>query len=120
MEQWQIDFEWLRIRHVVQDALKQTKMPDFQTILFLVGVQELGRLPDEKFTKEEKQDLMHVAVCTLLEPRGYYRYIGRDQDGWPHWEVEKAFDVAGVEKQESILKLGLIDYFGNSDAVSQN
>ncbi|HAW05022.1 MAG TPA: hypothetical protein DCW83_10065 [Saprospirales bacterium] len=120
MEQWQIDFEWLRIQHLVKDAMGRTTVPDFQTVLFLVGVQELGRLTEEKFTKEEKADLMHVAVCTLLEPEGYYTFAGRDQDGWPHWNVDKPFDTKGPEAQESILKVRLIDYFGKSDGEEKN
>ena len=114
MEQWQVDFEWLKIQHLVKGALEQATLPDLQTILFLVGIQELGRLPDEKFTKEEKADLMHIAVCTILEPEGYYRFIGRDQDGWPHWESDKNFRTTGVDNQEAILKLRLIDYFDES------
>lgn len=120
MEQWQIDFEWLRIQHLVKEAMNGSTVPDFQTILFLVGVQELGRLPEEKFTKEEKADLMHVAVCTLLEPEGYYVFAGRDQDGWPHWTIDKPFSTKGPEAQEAILKIRLIDYFGKSDEEGQN
>ena len=41
------------------------KKPDLEAILFLIGMQEYGQLKD-KFTKEQKQDLMHVAVCLLL------------------------------------------------------
>ena len=52
-ETWEIDFEWLRVRHLVQDAMKRDSLPDMNAILFLVGVQELGRWKTE-FTKEEK------------------------------------------------------------------
>ena len=38
------------------------KKPDMETILFLIGIQEFGDLTG-KFTKEQKQDLMHIAVC---------------------------------------------------------
>ncbi len=120
MEQWQIDFEWLRIQHLVKDAMQRPNVPDFQTVMFLVGIQELGRLPEEQFTKEEKADLMHVAVCTLLEPEGYFSFEGRDQDGWPHWKAVKPFNTKGVEAQEAILKTRLIEYFGRSDAEEQN
>src|SRR6476620_12101394 len=47
------------------------KEPDVETIMFLIGIQELGEVK-AKFTKEQKQDLMHVAVCTVLMPSGYY------------------------------------------------
>ncbi|MBK8622072.1 MAG: hypothetical protein IPN79_09965 [Saprospiraceae bacterium] len=111
MEAWELDFEWLKIRHIVKDAMKKEHLPDFQTILFLVGVQELGRWKKENFTKEEKKDLMHVAVCTLLEQDGYYTFEGRDQDGWPHWKENIPFNVKGVQDQEMILKTNIIRYF---------
>lgn len=111
MEAWELDFEWLKIRHIVKDAMKKEHLPDFQTILFLVGVQELGRWKKENFTKEEKKDLMHVAVCTLLEQDGFYTFEGRDQDGWPHWKENIPFNVKGVQDQEFILKKNIIRYF---------
>ena len=46
------------------------KKPDLEAILFLIGVQEFGDIRP-KFTKEQKQDLMHVAVCSLLSQSGY-------------------------------------------------
>lgn len=111
MEGWEQDFEWLKVRHIVKDAMKKDVLPDLQTVLFLIGVQELGRIPKEKFTKEEKRDLMHVAVCTLLEPEGYFEFEGRDQDGWPHWKEIKPFRIKGVNEQESFLVEKVIDYF---------
>lgn len=120
MEQWQVDFEWLRIQHMIKDSLGKKDLPDLQTMLFLIGVQELGRLPESEFTKEEKQDLMHIAVCTLLEPLGYYTFMGRDQDGWPHWESLKPFKTKGVEKQEAILRIQIIEYFGSSQSENLN
>ena len=47
------------------------KKPDLESVLFLIGIQEFGQLKD-KFNKEEKQDLMHVAVCSLLADSGFY------------------------------------------------
>ena len=42
-ETWELDFEWLRVRHLVQDTMKRDSLPDLNAILFLVGIQELGR-----------------------------------------------------------------------------
>jgi len=61
-------------------------------ILFLIGVQELGGLK-EKYTKEQKQDLMHVAVSTLLSASGFYELEGADEDGWPHFRQLKKFPL---------------------------
>jgi len=112
MEEWQLDFEWLRIRHLVKDSMHKKDLPDLQSILFLIGIQELGRWdPNKNFSKEEKQDLMHIAVCTLLEDEGYYTFEGRDQDGWPHWREHEAFKISGLAEQERFLKLKVIKYF---------
>ena len=59
---------------------------DVQAILFIIGLQELGKNID-KLTKDQKLEVMHIAVCTLLEPYGYYDYDGRDKDDWPHWKA---------------------------------
>jgi len=53
---------------------------------------------------------MHIAVCTLLDPDGYYSYIGLDEDGWPHWSVNKPFTLTGVASQERYLKEKVIAY----------
>lgn len=112
VEEWQVEFEWLRIRHIVQKSMGKDSLPDLQSILYLIGVQELGRWNHEAgFSKEEKQDLMHIAVCTLLEDDGYFEFEGKDQDGWPHWKEAKPFSVKGVEKQENILIIKVIEYF---------
>jgi len=112
MDDWQLDFEWLRVRHIVKDAMQKSDLPDLQSILFLIGIQEYGRWnADQGFSKEEKQDLMHVAVCTLLEGEGYYEFIGRDQDGWPHWKEANGFEIEGIDKQEAFLKKKVIAYF---------
>ena len=119
MEQWERDFEWLKIRHIVKNSMKKDSLADVQTVLFLIGVQELGRIPKQNFTKEEKQDLMHVAVCTLLEGDGYFEFEGRDQDGWPHWKSLKAFDIKGVDQQETLLIEKIIEYFNKYNELAQ-
>lgn len=110
MEDWQLDFEWLKVRHYIKDTFKKEALPDLNAVLYLVGIQELGRWKS-KFTKEEKQDLMHIAACRLLATDGFYEFKGRDEDGWPHWEPVRPFKVKGVQDQESYLKLKIIEYF---------
>src|SRR3569623_2855180 len=80
------------------------KVPDMEGILFLIGVNELGSVPGRKFSKEQKQDLMHVAVCTLLSQAGYYEFEGRDQDGWPHFKEVEKVPLTGMAEQEELLK----------------
>jgi len=112
-EKWEQDFEWLRVKHYVKDAMGKDDLPDLQTILFLIGVQELGVL-QKSFTKEEKQDLMHIAVCSLLSEDGYYTFKGNDQDGWPHWEKNRAIKKISLEEQENLLIEKTINYFNLS------
>lgn len=109
MEQWQLDFEWLRVRHWFQERLGLERLPDLQGILFLIGIQELGQVRPE-YTKEEKQDLMHMAVCRLLSMDGYAELEGYDDEGWAHWKITAAPPYKGLEQQETWLKGKIIEY----------
>jgi hypothetical protein len=90
------------------------KKPDMEAILFLIGIQEFGQIR-EKFTKEQKQDLMHVAVCKLLEPGGYYEFERMDEEGWPHFKQVKAMPAMTATEQENFLKDHILLYFQNHD-----
>jgi hypothetical protein len=86
------------------------KKPDMEAILFLIGVQELGDLR-KKFSKEQKQDLMHVAVCSLFAQSGYYELERVDEDGWPHFKQLKALPVMTMPEQENFMKDHILLYF---------
>lgn len=90
------------------------KKPDLETILFLIGIQEFGQIK-EKFTKEQKQDLMHVAVCSLLAPSGYYELEGADDEGWPHFRQLKPMPEMNAIEQENFLKDHVLLYFETHD-----
>lgn len=89
------------------------KKPDMETILFLIGVQEFGHIK-QKFTKEQKQDLMHVAICKLLTPEGYYEFEGNDADGWPHFKQLKPMPTMNPIEQENFLKDFILMYFNEN------
>ena len=110
MEQWELEFEWLRIRNVVQERFQREALPDLNGMLFLIGIQELGRWKNS-FSKEEKQDLMHIAVCRLMSYDGHYAFVGRDADGWPHWDLIHAIPPGTLKEQEDRLKINIIRYF---------
>lgn len=86
------------------------KKPDMEAILFLIGIQETNFFK-EKITKEQKQDLMHVAVCTILSNSGYYELEGHDKDGWPHFKQLKEIPVQNIIEQENFLKDHILLYF---------
>ena len=83
---------------------------DLNAVLFLIGVQELGR-GQQHFSKEEKQDLMHIAICKVLSLSGFYHLEGVDEDGWPHWTLVKKLPHFDLLEQEKLLKMHTIDYF---------
>ena len=87
--------------------------PDLQAIIFLIGVQELGKGP-QKFSKDEKEDLMHIATCKLLSQFGYYELEGADQEGWPHWNRVKKLPPLSLKEQDLLLKQAVLQYFENS------
>jgi hypothetical protein len=118
MEDWEFEFEWLKVRHIVKDAFRQDGLPDLNLVLLLIGIQELGRW-QKRFSKEEKQDLMHIAVCTLLSEAGYYEFVGRDTEGWPHFNAVQALEIKGEKAQEHFLKTKIIEYFKNNESVNQ-
>ncbi len=86
------------------------KPKDLNEVLFLIGVQELGK-GAKRFTKEEKQDLMHIAICKVLSLAGYYQLEGLDAQGWPHWKLIKKLPHFDLLEQEKLLKMHVIEYF---------
>ncbi len=83
---------------------------DLQGVLFLIGVQELGQ-GFKKFTKDQKQDLMHIATCRLLSIYGYYELKGLDDEGWPHWEKTQSLPRMTLGEQDFLLKQAVVEYF---------
>lgn len=85
---------------------------DLNAVLFLIGVQELGKGP-VRFSKEQKQDVMHIAVCKILSLSGYYAFEGIDKDGWPVWTLAKPIPSTNMAQQEQLLKEHAIRYFSD-------
>lgn len=109
MELTELSEQW---EHLL-DKLEQTlgKRPaDLNSVLFLMGVQELGK-GHQFFTKEQKQDLMHIAICKALSLSGFYELEGHDAEGWPHWKLIKKLPHVDLLSQETLLKMHVIDYF---------
>ena len=86
------------------------KPKDLNGVLFLIGVQELGH-GTKIFSKEEKQDLMHIGICKVLSLSGYYTLEGLDKDGWPHWKLIRKLPHFDLLEQEKLLKMHVMEYF---------
>jgi len=104
----ELETAWQRLLYKLKPQFR--RKPTLQTMLFLIGVQELGQLHRE-FEKEEKQDLMHIAVCKLMAQQGYYELVGRDNEGWPHYRPTGKSIPKGLEDQEHFLKSQILHYF---------
>jgi len=111
MEQWEFEFDWLRLRSELQQRFSMDKKPDLNAVLVLIGLQELGFSPPLPLSKEHKQDLMHVAVCTLLQEQGVFEPEGRDEEGWPHFRQVRAIEHQGEQAQEKLLIECTLNYF---------
>ena len=104
-----LDRNWQSLLLEIERMLGE-KPKDLNGVLFLIGVQELGR-GHQLFTKEQKQDLMHIAICKVLSYAGYYVLEGLDKEGWPHWKLVKKMPRFDLLDQEKLLKSQVLEYF---------
>lgn len=105
----ELERSWhILLRHIEESLGKKPK--DLNGVLFLIGVQELGQ-GYRLFSKEEKQDLLHIAICKVLSLAGYYELEGLDREGWPHWKVIKKLPHFDLLEQEKLLKMHVLEYF---------
>lgn len=105
----ELERQWQALLNEIEKSLGK-KPRDLNSVLFIIGVQELGK-GAKNFSKEEKQDLMHIAICKVLSLSGYYSLDGTDQQGWPHWKLEKKLPHFDLLEQEKLLKMHVIEYF---------
>ena len=89
---------------------------DLDAIIYLIGVQELGQL-DKKFKKDHKLDLMHIAICRLLEPYGFYEFDFFDEEGWPHYKVKEVLPNLKAGEQSILMKEAIVSYFLESQFI---
>ncbi|CAM3470392.1 DUF2384 domain-containing protein [Flavobacterium longum] len=106
----QLKERWERVVSKLSDQFSQGEDLDLERIIYLVGVQELGQLK-QKFKKDEKVNLMHIAICRLLEPYGYYEFDHFDKDGWPHYNVKEQLPALKAGEQSVLMKEAIVHYF---------
>ena len=56
---------WKKLILKLSEEFSDNEIIDMQSIIFLIGVQELGDVK-ANFSKNKKLDLMHIGVCKLL------------------------------------------------------
>lgn len=79
-------------------------------IIYLVGVQEKGNY-HRSYKKDDKINLMHIAICKLLEPYGYYEFEYFDEEGWPHYTIKENLPPLKAGEQSVLMKEAIVNYF---------
>lgn len=109
-ERWELVVKKLSNQFADGDTL------DLDAIIYLIGVQELGQL-DREFKKDQKLDLMHIAICKLLVPYGYYELDFVDNDGWPHYKTLAELPNLKAGEQSVLMKEAVVSYFIETEYI---
>ncbi len=107
---------WNKLVVLLSDRFSEGEPIDLDGIIYLIGLQELGQI-DKKFKKNEKLDLMHIAICKLLEPYGYYTLDFVDESGWPHYQLEKPLPFLKSGEQSLLMKEAIVQYFLSTNMI---
>ena len=102
--------KWEKVKQKISAQFGDGEILDLDAIIYLIGVQELGQ-GYRDFKKDEKVNLMHIAICRVLEPLGYYEFDFFDKDGWPHYKVKEEIPFLKPGEQSVLMKEAVIEYF---------
>lgn len=108
---------WQQLTQKLSEQFADGDIMDIDTIIYLIGLQEIGD-PHGKFEKDNKVNLMHIAVCRLLEPLGYYEFDYFDEDGWPHYKFVEPLPNLKPGEQSVMMKEAIVDYFLEKEYIS--
>ncbi len=107
---------WSQLVAKLSEQFSEGEDLDIDGIIYIIGVQELGQ-GYRRFKKDEKVNLMHIAICRLLEPLGYYEFDFFDQDGWPHYKIKEALPFLKPGEQAVMMKEAIVNYFLEKDLI---
>ncbi|SHG62651.1 MULTISPECIES: hypothetical protein [Flavobacterium] len=106
----QLKERWEKLVDILSNQFSQGEDLDLDAIIYLIGVQELGKI-HRQFKKDEKLNLMHIAICRLLEPYGYYEFDFFDSEGWPHYKIKEQLPALKAGEQSVLMKEAIVNYF---------
>lgn len=106
----QLKSRWEQLVNILSNRFADGEILDLDAIIYLIGVQELGKFK-KKFKKDEKVNLMHIAICRVLEPYGYYEFSHFDEEGWPHYNVKEELPPLKAGEQQVLMKEAIVNYF---------
>jgi hypothetical protein len=108
--------QWEHLLHILSAKFSDGETLNLDAVIYLIGVQELGQGPKE-FKKDEKLNLMHIAICRLLEPFGYYQFDFFDADGWPHYKILEQLPPLKPGEQSVLMKEAIVLYFSENGLI---
>lgn len=106
----QLKERWESLAQKLSNQFADGDLLDVDGIIYLIGIQELGKF-NKKFKKDEKVNIMHIAICRLLEPFGYYYFSHYDADGWPHYTIKDQLPHLKAGEQTVLMKEAIVQYF---------
>ena len=112
----QLKEDWEQIVEVIAAKFGEGEQLNLDAIIYLIGVQELGKGAIE-FKKDDKVNLMHIAICRLLEPFGYYEFDFFDDEGWPHYKVLEELPILKPGEQTVLMKESIVLYFKQQELI---
>ena len=108
---------WENLQQKLASQFADGEIMELDAVIYIIGVQELGQL-HRRFKKDQKVDLMHIAICRLLEPYGYYEFDYFDDDGWPHYKVLEQLPNLKAGEQSVLMKEAIVHYFLEKEYIS--
>ncbi|MGA1029437.1 MAG: hypothetical protein ACO3SY_01905 [Flavobacteriaceae bacterium] len=101
---------WTQLITQLTEKFSDAEALDVEGVLYLIGVQELGKL-DQRFKKDDNVNLIHIGICTVLEPYGFYRFDFIDEEGWPHFNLVESLPPLKPGEQSLLIKTAIVEYF---------
>lgn len=108
--------DWEQLTAILAARFGEGEYLNLDAIIYLIGVQELGQGAKE-FKKDDKVNLMHVAICRLLEPFGYYEFDFFDEEGWPHYTTLEHLPELKSGEQTVLIKEAIVLYFKEKELI---
>lgn len=112
----QLKVLWEQVENKISTDFGDGERLELDAIIYLIGVQEYGK-PQKRFKKDDKINLMHIAICRLLEPFGYYNFDFIDDEGWPHYNIVEKLPSLKAGEQSVLMKEAIVQYFQEKNYI---
>lgn len=112
----QLKQRWENVVEKLSSQFADGDILDLDAIIYLIGVQELGQL-NREFKKDDKVNLIHIAICRLLEPYGYYEFEYYDEQGWPHYKTKEELPNLKDGEKSVLMKEAIVNYFLKTEFI---